>query len=240
MVRQLLTFARGADGERRSLEVSAAVREVERIIHSTFPKNISLSVNLANGLPRILGDATQLHQVLVNLAVNARDAMSKGGLLSITVEDTAVNAEMASHVTVAAARPGHFLRMSVRDSGDGIADELLDRISDPFYTTKGPERGTGLGLSTVLGIVKGHDGFVQVESRPGEGSTFHVYLPVAGEDAPPMPAVEASRGVNTTGTVLFVDDEPFIRSMIAILARRIGCDATTVGSTDEALALLNR
>jgi PAS domain S-box-containing protein len=240
MVRQLLTFARGADGERRTLDAPVVVREVERLIRTTFPKNISLSVQLPDDTPRILGDATQLHQVLVNLAVNARDAMSNGGLLAITLQPVEVGADEASRVSVTAARAGRYLRIAVRDTGEGIEEGLLDRIFDPFYTTKGPERGTGLGLSTVLGIVKGHGGFLQAESRPGIGSTFNVFLPLPDGLIPPTPVIAEPHRADATGLVLFVDDEPFIRSMAIMLANRIGCAATTASSTDEALALLRK
>jgi PAS domain S-box-containing protein len=241
MVRQLLAFAKGAEGERRSIELPSIVREVERLVRITFPKNITVSIDLPSALPPIMGDATQMHQVLVNLAVNARDAMADGGLLAISAQVVEVNAEEASHVSLAAPRPGPFVRLTVRDTGEGIPAGLSDRIFDPFFTTKGPDRGTGLGLSTVLGIVKGHDGFLQVASRPGIGSAFHVYLPLPEAPMPVQSAMlrEAERR-HPSGAVLFVDDEPFIRSMATMLAHRVGYDATTVASTDEALAVLAR
>jgi PAS domain S-box-containing protein len=240
MVRQLLTFARGVEGHRRSIDVTVLVREVERLVRTTFPKNVSLSVEIADGIPSILGDATQVHQVLVNLAVNARDAMADGGLLALSVQAVEVNAEEASHVSLAAARPGRFVRFTVRDSGEGIAGDLIDRIFDPFFTTKGPEQGTGLGLSTVLGIVKGHGGFVQVESRVGIGSAFHVFFPIAESAMPEAPLGASEDESVTAGVVLFVDDEPFIRSLVTMLARRIGFVATTASSTEEALSVLAR
>ena len=144
-------------------------------------------------------------------------------------------------MSLAAARAGRFVRLTVRDSGEGIPPDVSDRIFDPFFSTKGPDRGTGLGLSTVLGIVKGHDGFLQVESQPGIGSAFHVYLPLPDAPVPAVSAVPSDadpRG--TSGSILFVDDEPFIRSMAGMLAHRVGYYAKTVSSTEEALAVLSR
>lgn len=240
MVQQLLTFARGAEGERRALDIVPVVQEVERLVRTTFPKNITLSVQLPVDTPLVVGDATQLHQVLVNLAVNARDAMPSGGVLAFGAQVVSVSADEASRVSLSLVQPGPFVRLTVRDSGDGIPQEKLDRIFDPFYTTKGPDRGTGLGLSTVLGIVKGHGGFVQVESRPGVGSSFHVHLPLPERTLAREEPVAIEAGADTPGQVLFVDDEPFIRSMAAMLAQRIGCTATTAASTEEALAVLAR
>ncbi|WP_145979058.1 PAS domain-containing hybrid sensor histidine kinase/response regulator [Gemmatimonas phototrophica] len=238
MVRQLLAYAKGAEGERRSVDLTALIQEVERLIRTTFPKNLVIAVNCPDEIPNILGDATQVHQILLNLAVNARDAMPEGGALVIEVEVMSVDAEAASRVSTAAVTPGPFVHVAVRDSGAGIAEGDLDRIFDPFFTTKGPERGTGLGLSTVLGIVKGHGGFLRVESVAGAGSTFHVYLPVPDQvaDAPPPLAVRETSAREQF--ILFVDDEPLVRSVAMRLAQRIGRGSLTASSANEALALL--
>jgi two-component system cell cycle sensor histidine kinase/response regulator CckA len=177
MVKQLLTFARGVEGERQSLQTVHLLREIEKIVRSTFPKNILLRTTFATGLRTVLGDATQLHQVLLNLCVNARDAMPHGGTLTLEAENAEVDDEFASTTPDAIAGPHVVWR--IKDTGIGIPPENLDRIFDPFFTTKSPEMGTGLGLSTVLGIVRSHHGFIQVRSSSNQGTTFAIYLPSA-------------------------------------------------------------
>jgi signal transduction histidine kinase len=134
MVRQLLTFAKGAEGERAALQVGRLVKELEKLMAGSFPKNIQLVVRCEPDLPTVLGDATQVHQILLNLCVNARDAMPKGGTLTLEAQRTEVDAAFAS--SVADARPGHYLAVRVQDTGTGIPQEILDRIFDPFFTTK--------------------------------------------------------------------------------------------------------
>jgi PAS domain S-box-containing protein len=210
MVRQLLTFAKGAEGERVALQPDHLVKELERLMKGSFPKNIQLVVKCDPKLPLVLGDATQLHQVLLNLCVNARDAMPNGGTLTLEAQRVEVDATYAS--SVLDGKPGHYLMLRVLDTGTGIPPEIIDRIFDPFFTTKSPDKGTGLGLSTVMGIVKGHGGFLHVYSQPGKGSTFAVYLPAALEDGDTEHWAKAAAGFRGQGeTVLFVDDEPDIR-----------------------------
>jgi len=213
MVRQLLTFARGADGERVPVQPQPLLREIERLMKGSFPKNIELQVHADDGLPAVMGDATQLHQVLLNLCVNARDAMPGGGTLAVRAQPVELDEAYAR--SISDARPGHYLALKVSDTGTGIAADILDRIFDPFFTTKSADRGTGLGLSTVLGIVRSHGGFVQVYSQPGQGSLFTVYLPVAAPTAE-VGAQVAAPGTGFHGqgeTVLFVDDEAAVREV---------------------------
>lgn len=216
MVRQLLTFARGAEGERVPVQPQPLLHEVERLVKGSFPKNIELRVHADEGLPAVLGDATQLHQVLLNLCVNARDAMPGGGTLDLRAQ--VVELDEAYARSISDARPGHYLALKVTDTGTGIAPDIVDRIFDPFFTTKSADRGTGLGLSTVLGIVRAHGGFVQVYSQPGQGSQFTVCLPVA------VAVFDANTGAGTGAvtreafrgqgeTVLFVDDEAAVREV---------------------------
>ena len=220
MVRQLLTFAKGAEGERVCIQPSHLVREMENLIKGSFPKNLRLLVKCDPKLPTVLGDATQLHQILLNLCVNARDAMPNGGTLMLEAQRMDVDATYAS--SIPDAKPGNYVVLRVRDTGTGIPPEMLHRIFDPFFTTKGPDKGTGLGLSTVMGIVKGHGGFLQVHSQPGQGSTFTVYLPAdpAGSDADlvPIAAVEF-RGQGET--ILLVDDELPVRDVARAVLRRL-------------------
>jgi len=235
MVRQLLTFAKGAEGERVSIQLTHLVKELQGIIRGTFPKNIELVVTCDKELPTVLGDATQLHQVLLNLCVNARDAMPHGGTLTLEAQRVTVDAAYAS--AIPDAKPGNYVVLRVRDTGTGIPPEILDRIFDPFFTTKGPDKGTGLGLSTVIGIVKGHGGFMQVYSHPGQGSVFTAYLPA--EVAENNLAQAAKTEVKFRGqgeTILVVDDEASVRSMASAVLRRL--NFKTVTATDGADGLL--
>jgi PAS domain S-box-containing protein len=167
MVRQVLSFARGVDGQRLSLQLRHVVRDLEKMLRQTFPKSIVIQSELPSNLWTITGDATQLYQVLMNLCVNARDAMPQGGRLTLAAENVPLDVTRAR--LYAGARPGPYVLLRVTDNGTGIAPEILDKIFDPFFTTKEAGRGTGLGLSTVLGIVKSHGGFVHVYSEPGKG-----------------------------------------------------------------------
>jgi two-component system, cell cycle sensor histidine kinase and response regulator CckA len=220
MVRQLLTFAKGAEGERVILQPIHLVREMQKLIKGSFPKNIQLSVKCERNLPTVVGDATQLHQILLNLCVNARDAMPNGGTLTIETQREDVDATFASSVPEAA--PGNYVVMRVRDTGVGIPPEIVDRIFDPFFTTKGPEKGTGLGLSTVAGIVKGHGGFLHVQSQPNKGSTFSVFLPTGRESSEAEQLVSVETEFRGQGeTVLFVDDEATVRNMARAVLRQL-------------------
>lgn len=219
MVRQLLTFAKGADGERVPVSPVRLVQELHSLMRGSFPKNIDLQVNCPDTVPMVIGDATQLHQVLLNLCVNARDAMPDGGVLSLNARVVEIDETYAR--SVPDARPGRYVTWRVSDTGSGIAPAVLDRIFDPFFTTKSPDRGTGLGLSTVLGIVRSHGGFVQVYSQPAQGAAFSVYLPAAAsaDTASPPEPVSVFRGQGET--VLFVDDEAAVREVGRSVLRRL-------------------
>ncbi|MEZ5292727.1 MAG: PAS domain S-box protein [Vicinamibacterales bacterium] len=238
MVRQLLTFAKGSDGGRTPIDTCQLVREIEKIVASTFPKSIRLTTRLPDAPTFVLGDHTQLDQVLLNLCVNARDALPHGGSLTIeTAVETVppIDAHEDQGAGLAPGAPAVVLR--VTDSGTGIPAADLDRIFDPFYTTK-PHEGTGLGLSTVLGIVKGHGGLVQVRSAPGAGSTFTVYLPPHAPDAPDAPrsVTPAARGGGEL--VLYVDDEAGVRRLAKKVLERLGFRAVTVADGNDALGAL--
>ena len=179
MVRQLLSFAKGAEGQRVEIDPRHLVREMEKIIKATFPKGIRLQVRVAEERSNLKGDATQLHQVLLNLCVNARDAMEGQGELTLECECTMVDEAQARKLR--RGMPGDYVVFRVRDTGSGIPPAIMERIFDPFFTTKGPELGTGLGLSTVSGIVENHGGFLHVDSVPGEGTVFSAYIPALSE-----------------------------------------------------------
>jgi PAS domain S-box-containing protein len=220
MVRQLLTFARGVDGRREPVDVKRLVVEVVRILDETLLKSVTVSTSIPERLPWILGDATQLHQVLLNLCINARDAMPQGGLIRLSVEATRVDTTFAQQLV--GAREGLFLVVSVEDSGIGMSAEVIDRIFDPFYTTKEVGRGTGLGLSTSLAIIKNHGGFIRVVSEPGRGSRFSVYLPIEEGDYEVQVEgrVELPRGGGQL--LLVVDDEATVRSVTRRTLERFG------------------
>ena len=221
MVRQLLSFAKGAEGLRVPLKADQLVSELENLVTGSFPKNIRLLVKCDPKLPTVLGDSTQLHQILLNLCVNARDAMPHGGTLTLEAKRVKVGAKFAGFAPD--AKPGLYLALRVSDTGTGIPQDILDRIFDPFFTTKSPDKGTGLGLSTVMGIVKGHGGFMQVSSQPGQGSTFTAYLPADGaRGGDPGLLPEAAAEFRGQGeTILLVDDEADVREMAGIVLQRL-------------------
>lgn len=236
MVRQLLTFAKGAEGERVAIQPAHLVKEMQKIMKGTLPKNIALEVNFEPDLPAVLGDATQLHQVLLNLCVNARDAMPNGGTLAIECECVEIDRTYAS--AIPDGKAGTFVVFRVRDTGTGISPEILDRIFDPFFTTKGPDKGTGLGLSTTLGIVKGHGGFLQVYSQPDRGSIFSAYLPVDRATSQVQPTSNAQPQFRGNGqTILLVDDEAPVREVGRAVLGRLNFKVIT--ATDGADALIH-
>ncbi|HEX7705941.1 MAG TPA: PAS domain S-box protein [Thermoanaerobaculia bacterium] len=207
LVKQVLSFARGVQGDRVPLQLGHILREVEFIVVSTFPKNITFEGRIAPDLWLVDADPTQVQQVLLNLCVNARDAMPDGGRLLITARNAMIDEQYA--VMNRGAAPGRYVELEVSDEGSGVPREVLDRMFEPFFTTKEVGKGTGLGLSTVLGIVKGHHGFLDVDSEVGRGTDFKVYLPALAETAeqvtPLLPLEELPRGRGEL--ILIVDDE---------------------------------
>jgi two-component system cell cycle sensor histidine kinase/response regulator CckA len=181
LLRQLLLFARGEDGEMLSVDPVLLVGEVASIAEQTFGRNFEVTIDLASGLPDIMADANQLHQVLMNLCVNARDAMPEGGSLCLGAALRTVGAEQV-YALGSDARAGDYVVLSVRDTGTGMLPSVQARIFEPFYTTK--KTGTGLGLATVLRVIKRHQGFVTVESKAGAGTRFACHFPVAASPAP--------------------------------------------------------
>lgn len=175
MIKQVLSFAKGISGERVLLQPKHLIREVFHIAEETFPKSIRIEPYLADDLWTVNGDATQLHQVFLNLCVNARDAMPQGGTLAISAENQTLDELYAQMLKQAAA--GRYVVITVADTGTGIPPEIVARIFDPFFTTKEPGRGTGLGLATVQSIVSHHGGFITVESKLEQGTKFTIYLP---------------------------------------------------------------
>jgi len=212
IIKQLLTFARGMKGDYVTLDPRHVLKDVERILRSTFPKSIQCRFRIDPSLAPISGDVTQIHQVLLNLCVNARDAMPEGGTLSVVAENRELDSECWR--VNRDAKPGSYVRMEVSDTGHGIPPDILDKIFDPFFTTKEYGKGTGLGLSTALTIVKNHGGFLNVYNIPGHGASFSVYVPSAGPGRTTtlsLPETEQVRGSNEL--ILVVDDEEFVRDV---------------------------
>ena len=200
----------------------------------TFPKNIRVEVRSAEELGLVLGDATHLHQAVLNLCVNARDAMPEGGELKLEAQNVGVDEALAREAP--GARPGRHVCISVTDTGEGIPPESLDRIFEPFFTTKTPGKGTGLGLSTVMGISRSHGGFVRVSSRVGRGSRFELYLPATDT---PWIGAEASNPTRSPfvhgETILVVDDEAAVCELIRRVLERQGYHVLAAGGGADAL-----
>ncbi len=234
LVRQLITFAKGADGQRVPVAPGDLLREMQRLVERSFPKAIKPQFRVGADLPQIVGDPTQIHQVLLNLCINARDAMPDGGSLIVEADVMDVDETYAS--AVLDGRAGRFITIAVRDSGTGIAAETIDRIFEPFFTTKGPELGTGLGLSTSLGIVRGHGGFLHVYSEVGRGTTFRVFLPVSAESAVEGLVTGGETLVGHGRKILIVDDDARLRQAAATVLSRLGFEPLT--AVDGADALL--
>ena len=238
MVKQLLAFARGSEGEQVPIRPFHLLKELEGIMASTFPKNIIVRHQYSPELATVRGDSTQLHQVLLNLCVNARDAMPNGGTLTVQAEIVDLDAAALHHLERGV--PGRYIRFRVTDNGAGIEPEHVERIFDPFFTTKSLDQGTGLGLSTVLGIVKNHGGWVQVYSAVGEGSVFSVYLPSV-VDAVVVAGMGGAKAAPFKGDgelVLVVDDEVSVRRITEALLVSLNFRVVTASSGVEALALI--
>ncbi|HEY8993890.1 MAG TPA: PAS domain S-box protein [Lacunisphaera sp.] len=238
IVRQVLTFARGTTGERVELQPHYLVKEAVQILGETLPRNIRIVTELGAGLLPVMGDATQLNQVILNLAVNARDAMPDGGRLTVGLKGLVITAEKAARNPPLV--PGPCVALTVTDTGTGIPDEVLEHMFEPFYTTKPRGKGTGLGLSTVYGIVRSHGGAIEVATKPGFGTTFTVLLPACDRGTeqtnPPPPMAAAFAGAGRR--VLVVDDEEAIRSVTQEALQRHGFVVELANDGATALELL--
>lgn len=234
LVKQILTFSRGTDGASGPVQLKHIGRDIIGMITETFPRSINFQATISPDLLPVRGNPTQVHQILLNLTVNARDAMPNGGELRLAIENCEFTPDTV--IAVLGARVGRFIRIEVSDTGCGIAPEIAERIWEPFFSTKGLEKGTGLGLSTVRGIVARHNGFIDLKSEVGRGTTFRVYLPAELEYAPTpdsTPSPEVPRGRDEL--VLFVDDEPDIATMAAAALSAHGYRVITCPNAAQAL-----
>ncbi|BCL34856.1 response regulator [Nostoc sp. MS1] len=234
LVKQVLQFTRGVEGKRTIVQISHLFSEIKQIIEETFPKSIECATNIETELWTVIGDATNLHQVLMNLIVNARDAMPNGGNLTISAKNLYIN-EHYARMNID-ARVGNYIVISVSDTGMGIEPETLERIFEPFFTTKDVGKGTGLGLSTVQGIVKSHNGFVNVYSEVSRGTEFKVFIPAVEATATSFAEdLELLKGNGEL--VLVVDDEAKILEMTRISLETYNYQVLTASDGVEAIAL---
>ncbi len=239
IVRQLLSFSRGEDGERHPVEVSLVFREITNFLRETFPREITVASSCQRGLWPIVADSTQIHQVLMNLCVNARDAMPHGGTLSLTAQNVELGETEAQLNPRAHAGP--YVLITVADNGSGISPEIIERVFDPFFTTKELGQGTGLGLSTVAGIVKGHGGYVTVYSEPGAGTAFNVYLPasIKGPIMPPTAEIAAAPAGDQE-LILVVDDELAVSASLRQLLLKRNYRVLVANNGREGLSLIKQ
>lgn len=231
MIKQVLTFARGAGGERIPTQARHLLKDMIDVLKDLLPKSVSVKFDIQSDLWPIMADPNQIYQVLMNLCINARDAMPAGGNLTMTASNIEIDENYA--MVNPLAMPGNYIAITVEDSGQGIPRDVLDRIFDPFFTTKEVGKGTGLGLSTAQAVVTGHKGFINVYSEAGKGARFSVYLPAifdeAHEQTSAMPDLPRGNGE----IILVVDDEADMRTIAKATLEKYGYRVmTSVDGTD--------
>jgi PAS domain S-box-containing protein len=239
LVKQIITFSRQREWERKPLEAAPIVKEGMRLLRSTLPKDLVIHETISPESGSILGDPSQVHQVLVNLCQNAALAMrEKGGHLEIKLEPVEVDAGMV--VRHPDLRPGPHVRLTVADTGCGMSPAVMERIFEPFFTTRGPGEGSGLGLAVVHGIVKSYNGTITVYSEPGKGSVFSVYLPRLEGPATAAQAAVAAQPTRGRERILLVEDEPAQRRSLARSLQKLGYRVTSRGEGRSALAAFRK
>jgi two-component system cell cycle sensor histidine kinase/response regulator CckA len=230
---RLLTFSRGRSGSRQELRLNELLPEALRLLQPELPPSIQVTIEAADDVWPINGDRAQLHQVIHALALNGREAMPKGGLLTLALCNRTI--EAAKEVIELEAASGRFVELLVRDAGGGMTDEVRSRLFEPFFTTKRACQGTGLSLSEVYGVVKGHQGWIKVETERGRGSTFRLYLPAA-EETPATASTPAPSTQEGGECILVVDDEDMVRELARVVLERSGLRVLVAADGDEALA----
>jgi len=239
LVQQILAFSRKAPQERKPFQPQLVVKEALKLLRASLPATIAIRENIPSDCGAVLADPTQLHQIVMNLCTNAYHAMRKtGGVLGVSMERLAIGAE--SMVSGAELAPGWYVVLTVSDTGCGMDQKTLAHIFDPYFTTKAKDEGTGLGLSVVHGIVSSYHGHIAVDSEPGVGTNFQVYLPLLAE-APPLAPAEGSESMPTgTERLLIVDDEEIIVTMLQMILQNLGYQVTAFCSSPEALAVFSQ
>lgn len=235
LIRQILLYSRGVEGRRGKLQLRLLIAEVADVARQTFPRSIKVMENPGDDLPLVWADATQIHQVLLNLCVNARDAMPRGGFLFLGSRTFKVEPEGLSGQPDAS--PGDYVAIRIEDTGAGIPPAILSRIFEPFFTTKEIGKGTGLGLSTVQGIVCAHGGFIQVRSTEGKGSVFEIFLPVRDTNTPSETASPFPVEPGRQELILVVDDEEAVRLALTAVLQRQNYRVLAAADGFEALEL---
>ena len=234
LVQQILTFSRQSCQERQPVRVDSIIKETSKLLRATIPANINIEVKLEQGTGSIMGDPTQIHQVVMNLCTNAYHAMQEtGGTLDIGLKEVDVSYE--DTMDKIGMKTGRHLLLTVKDEGHGIEPATLERIFEPYFTTKEQGKGTGLGLAVIHGIVKNHGGDISVTSKPGEGSTFQVYLPVVDEADEGIEIVDGCQTKNGKEHILLVDDEKPIIDVEQQMLEKLGYSVTSHTSSTEAL-----
>jgi PAS domain S-box-containing protein len=239
LVRQILAFSSGARTEQRALNIPELISEVSTFVRSTFPKTIQFQITVPDNIHPVIGNATQLEQVLLNLCVNARDAMPDGGRIKIEVSNFYADESFVRRQ--AHAQPQSYVRISVSDTGHGIPRPLRKKIFEPFFTTKGPNKGTGLGLATAAGIIRNHGGFLTLETEEGCGSSFHAFLPASTGALKPIslpPSIPEVQKANGHGeAILLVDDESTVLKVMTRSLEKSGYRVLAAEDGDQGYAL---
>jgi PAS domain S-box-containing protein len=235
LTQQLLTFSRKVESNLCPVDLNLEVEKATRLLERTIPKMIEIELRLSKALRPVNADPDQIEQILVNLAVNAKDAMRDGGKLAIATEDTILDEEYCRRHTE--AKPGQYVLLTVSDTGHGMEKDTLKRIFEPFFTTKGLGEGTGIGLAIVYGIVKNHGGHITCSSEPGAGTTFKIYLPAIEQEVQTEKEIEPELHVGGTETILLVDDEQYILKLGEQILSSFGYTVLTALDGESALEL---
>ena len=237
LVHQLLAFGRKQPLDIKVLQINAVIKNLKGLLQRTIREDVQFRMVLAPDLPCIKGDAGQLEQILINLAVNAQDAMPGGGMLTIETADATIDEAFAA--SYRGTTPGRYVMMAVSDDGHGMTPEIQAQIFEPFFTTKERDKGTGLGLSTVYGIVKQHGGNIWVYSEPDKGTTFKIYLPTTtGTAVPVMKSRPERRDINGTETIVVVEDDAGVRDLVVNLLKRYGYTVLNAAGGLEGLKIM--
>jgi PAS domain S-box-containing protein len=242
LVRQILTFSSGVRAEQRAVDIPELISDVTNFIRPTFPKTIHLQVSVQENIYAVLGNPTQIEQVLLNFSVNARDAMPNGGRLRLEASNFRVDESFAKQHPQ--AKPGNYVRITVSDTGHGIPRSLRKKIFEPFFTTKGPEKGTGLGLATAVGIIRNHGGFLTLDTEEGCGSSFHAFLPASVVPAEYRPASTPSakdhQNAGHGETILLVDDESTVLKVMTRSLEKSGYRVIPAEDGEQGFALYSQ